>query len=144
MYFEARKEQTIPDSWSPSVPRGPKRTDKKNRQYQTAGVLCSVLRGSRRTDKKNRQYQTAGVLVYFEAQKEQTIPDSWSPSVPWGLKRTDKKNRQYQTAGVLVYFEARKEQTKITDNTRQLESWCTSRPEKEQTNRTDNTRQLES
>ena len=83
--------------------------------------------------------------------KKQRIADSWSPSVLQGKNRTDKKNRQYQT--------------KKTENTRQLESWCTSGPEKnrqknrqyqtagvlvyfearkEHTKRTDNTRQLES
>ena len=39
---DKQKEQTIPDSWGPKIPQGPKLTNKKNRQYSTAGALESL------------------------------------------------------------------------------------------------------
>ena len=76
MYLGARKEQTkkqtISDSWSPSVLRGPKRTHKKDRQYQTTGVLVCLGARKEQTKKTDNTRQLESYVVYFEAGEEQT------------------------------------------------------------------------
>ena len=67
-----QKERTMPGSWTPSVPRGPKRTDKKHRQYQTAGVLVYLGARKEQTKRTDNTRQLESYMVYLEARKEQT------------------------------------------------------------------------